>query len=84
VQAIHVAGEYVYIGFHDHYQGNELRKLLALNPATGVPDPVFRPDINVYLGVWDITSTPTALVAGGVFTEVSGVKARRVAVFPPL
>lgn len=84
VQAIHVAGEYVYIGFHDHYQGNELRKLLALDPATGVPDAVFRPDINIYLGVWDITSTPTALIAGGVFTEVSGVKARRVAVFPPL
>jgi hypothetical protein len=81
-QAVHVADANAYIGFHDNFQGNTLRKLLALDLRTGRVETSFQPNVNVYLGVWAITSYPGGLVAGGVFTQVNGVNARGVAVFP--
>jgi hypothetical protein len=84
VQAVKQVGNIVYVGHHDRFQGNTLRKMEAVDEATGVLDPAFLPNINTYDGVWDIDAAPGVLVAGGTFNTVNGVKARRIAVFPPL
>ncbi len=80
-QAVKYFAGTVYFGFHDGYQGDTTLKLLAVDPTTGAVDPGFKPAINSFNGVWAIDASADGLVVGGAFTQVSGVTARRVAIF---
>lgn len=80
-QAVKYFAGTVYFGFHDGYQGDTTLKLLAVDPTTGAVDPGFKPAINSFNGVWAIDASADGLVVGGSFTKVSGVTARRLAIF---
>lgn len=80
-QAVKYFADTVYFGFHDGYQGDTTLKLLAVDPSTGAVDPSFKPAINSFYGVFAIDASAGGLVVGGTFTKVSGVSARRVAIF---
>jgi len=82
VQAVGYEDGRVYFGFHEGYGGSTSVRMLAANASNGSLDNSFRPSINSFYGVWAIDAAPGGLIAGGEFTRVEGVKARRVAIFP--
>ena len=82
-QAVRVHRGVTYCGFHDHFLLDETRKAVAINSFTGVVDDDWRPSINSFYGVRAITVSDAGLVLAGSFTRVSGVRARRVAIFRP-
>jgi hypothetical protein len=76
IQAVRYFSGTVYFGFHDGFQGNTRLKLLAADATTGAIDPTFRPTFDVFWGIYAIAVTDQAVVAGGNFTNVSGVRAQ--------
>lgn len=75
-QAVEHYGGRVFFGFHDGFQGDSRLKLLAADAATGALWQDFRPRIDSFWGVFSIAASENGLVAGGEFTEVSGVPAQ--------
>ena len=73
VQAIEYTNGEIYFGFHEGYNGNPLRHLLAADAATGVTDPNFQPDLNSFWGVWSIDESGGTIAVGGEFTTFDGV-----------
>ena len=59
VQAVEYVNGEVYFGFHEGYEENLQRHLLATDAATGVVDPDFQPDVNSFWGSGRSTK-PTA------------------------
>ena len=84
VQAVRYAGGELYFGFHEGFQNDTTVRMLAADAATGALDAGFRPSINSFFGVWDIHSTPDALVTGGEFTVVNGVASQGFAIHPSI
>ncbi len=76
VQAIDHHDGQVYFGFHDGYQDDTRLKLLVADERTGVVDLAFRPTFNYFWGIFAIDATATGVVAGGEFTNVSGIPAQ--------
>jgi hypothetical protein len=82
VQAVAYHNGTVYWGFHEAFEGDTTLRLLASNAVTGAIDPDFRPTFNQYWGVRSISATDDGLAVGGEFTNVTGVPAQGVAIFP--
>ncbi|MFK5581963.1 hypothetical protein [Serinicoccus sp. LYQ131] len=76
VQAVDHHGGQVYFGFHDGYENDTRLKLLVADAVTGVVDDAFRPTFDNFWGVFALDATPTGVIAGGVFTMVSGIPAQ--------
>lgn len=76
IQAIAYHRGQVYFGFHDGYQGDDRLRLLRAAAGTGAVDPGFKPTFDLFWGVFAVSVTDTAVVAGGEFTNVSGVRAQ--------
>lgn len=82
VQAISYEDDRVYFGFHEGFSGSTGVKLLAADATSGSMDNGFRPSVNSFYGIWDIDAAPGALIAGGEFTRVEGVRTKGSAIFP--
>jgi hypothetical protein len=82
LQAIVQSNGFVYLGFHDGYQGDPVARVLAANPTTGMVDPTYRPASNGYPGVVTLDTDGRFLVAGGLFTRMGSQAARGLAIFP--
>jgi PKD repeat protein len=83
IQAVAYYDGTVYFGFHDGYQGDVTLKLLAADAVTGQLQ-TFYPRFDGYWGVFAIAVGANGLVAGGEFTQVSGVPAEGIARFRQL
>ncbi len=83
VQAVHYYDGELYFGFHEGYQGDASLKLLVAEARTGVIRETFKPQIDQFWGVFGIAASEAGLVAGGEFTQVSGVAAGGFVRFPP-
>jgi PKD repeat protein len=83
IQAVAYYSNTVYFGFHDGLQGDPTVKMLAANAATGQLQS-FYPRFDGFWGVFAISAGPRGVVAGGEFTNVSGVPAEGFARFQPL
>lgn len=76
IQAIAYHDGTVYFGFHDGYRGDGNIKLLAADAVTGQVDPDFQPRFEgSFWGVFAITAVDGAVVIGGEFSRVAGVRA---------
>jgi outer membrane protein assembly factor BamB len=82
LQAIVQSNGFVYLGFHDGYQGDPVARLLAANPTTGQVDPAYRPASNGYPGVVTLDVDGRFLVAGGLFSRMGSQAALGLAIFP--
>jgi hypothetical protein len=82
LQAVVQTNGFVYLGFHDGYQGDTVARLLAANPTTGAVNPSYRPASNGYPGVLTLDADGRFLVAGGLFTTMGGRAAAGLAIFP--
>jgi Domain of unknown function (DUF5122) beta-propeller len=80
-QAVQYSNGYVYAGFHDGYQGDTALRLLALDPATGLPDPSYMPTSGSYPGVDCLDADGNHLAAGGYFPNMGGVAVKGLAIF---
>ncbi len=76
IQAIDYHLGQVYFGFHDGYKGDTRIRLLRATAATGAVDMGFIPYFDRFWGVFAISVSDVAVVAGGEFTKVSGVPAQ--------
>ncbi len=83
IQAIAYYNKTVYFGFHDGLQGDPTIKMLAANSDTGQLQK-FYPRFNDFWGVFSISAGPGGVVAGGEFTNVSGVATQGFARFAPI
>ena len=83
VQAVVDIAGTVYFGFHGGYNGNNNRRLMAADAATGTLHADFLPNINGVVGVADIAVDSGALAAVGDFTTAGGVPLGGLAFFPP-
>jgi hypothetical protein len=81
-QAIASSNGYVYMGFHDGFQGNKTLRLLALDPGTGAVSPSFMPISGSYPGVVALEADGRYLVAGGLFPRMGGTAVRGLAIIP--
>jgi len=82
VQAVVYDAGSVYFGFHGGYNGNNNRRLMAANAATGTLDPDLQPNINGVVGVADIAVDSGVLAAVGDFTTAGGVPLGGLAFLP--
>jgi PKD repeat protein len=82
IQAIRYQGDDVFFGFHDGYLKDGVSRMLGVNAVTGALDTTFRPTFNMFYGLFTIAVSPNWIVAGGEFTQVSGVAAGYWARFP--
>jgi hypothetical protein len=82
VQAINYSDGWVYVGFHDNYEGDTHTHMIAVNAASGTIDTTFRPVFNKFYGVRSMSSGSWGLVIGGQFSTLSGVWAHNWARFP--
>lgn len=63
----------------------DVPRLAALDRATGVTDPTWRPDPCChYMGVWTLAVSGTSVHAGGLFTSVGGTMQRFYARLSPV
>lgn len=76
IQAIDYFNGMVYFGFHDGFQGDHQVRLLAADAVSGLLDESFKPSFDVFWGVFAISVTGKAVIAGGIFTNVAGVPAQ--------
>ncbi len=74
IQAIAYYDNTVYFGFHDGYQADATIKLLAADADTGVLQS-FYPRFDSFWGIFALAVTDRGLVAGGDFSQISGVPA---------
>ena len=82
MQAVAATDDFVFAGFHEGWDGNEERHLVALSASTGAVQPWFV-QTNSYWGVRGLELYDQGLVATGEFTWAGGVNARRIAIFRP-
>jgi hypothetical protein len=82
LQAVVQSNGFVYLGFHDGFQGDPVLRILAANPTTGALSASFRPPSNSYPGVVTLDADGRFLVAGGLFTRMGSQAARGLAIFP--
>ncbi|CUR54189.1 exported hypothetical protein [metagenome] len=83
IQAVAYYDNTVYFGFHDGYQTDATIKMLAANAETGVLEN-FYPRFDEFWGIFAIAVTDRGVVAGGDFTQISGVPDLGFARFPAL
>lgn len=83
VQAVAYHDGTVYFGFHESYDDDPSLRLLAADAGTGALDNSFDPSFDRYWGVRAISASSSGLAAAGDFTQVSGVAAQGLALFPP-
>lgn len=76
IQAVTHHDGKVYFGFHEGYNGDLERKVLAADERTGAIDPLFQPRVDSFWGVFAVDASDAGVVAGGDFTVVSGVGAQ--------
>ena len=82
VQGIVVADGRVVMGGHFDVIGTQTaRRLAAVDPATGVVDPTWIPDVNGALGVSAVEVGGDVLYVGGDFSTVGGLSRRTIASF---
>jgi outer membrane protein assembly factor BamB len=79
-QAVISSNGYVYMGFHDGYQGDNVLRLLAVDPRTGDVNPSFMPSSGSYPGVLTLDADGRHLVAGGLFPEMGGVSVKGLSI----
>jgi hypothetical protein len=84
VQGIVYDGGKLYFGFHGGYNGDNTRRLMVADAASGVLDAGFQPKMNGTFGVTDVGVDSSVLVAAGDFTVASGVPLGGVGLFPRL
>jgi outer membrane protein assembly factor BamB len=82
VQAIVQSNGYVYIGFHDGYLLDPNKRILALDPTTGVVSPSYDPPSDGYPGVVALDTDGRYLVAAGLFSRMGGQGVDNLAIFP--
>jgi hypothetical protein len=75
VQSVQYFDDRVYFGFHEGFAGNTQHRMLAADARTGAIAPSFRPTFVGFWGVFAIAAGSHGVVAGGEFTNVSGVPA---------
>ncbi len=74
-QAVGVQGGFAYFGGHFFkYDGRSVFQVVRVDPATGVQDRTWLPDVNGFLGVFAISGTGSHVYLGGDFDHVSAVK----------
>lgn len=83
MQAVAATDDFVFAGFHEGWDGDEERHLVAFDAATGALEPSWLIETDSYWGVRDIEIYDQGLVAGGEFTTVNGASVRRIAIFRP-
>ena len=81
-QAIASSNGYVYMGFHDGYQGNNTLRLLAVDPDNGQVDQSFMPVSGGYPGVLTLDANGKYLVSGGLFPQMGGVGVKGLSIHP--
>jgi 3-phytase len=75
----------LYFGFHGGYNGDNTKRLMAVDAVSGDPGPIvggFQPPMNGTVGVADVATDGEFLAAVGDFTGVSGVTLGGLAFFP--
>lgn len=82
VQTVAYHRDTLYFGFHESFGGDLSLRLLAADASTGALDPDFRPTFDRYWGLFDLSVTDDVVAAAGDFTEVGGVAARGIVLFP--
>lgn len=82
VQAVRYYNGNVFFGFHEGALADDTVRMRVVDSATGtlVPFPV---PMDSFFGVWDIAVSPAALVVGGEFANVNGVRTQGLAILPP-
>jgi hypothetical protein len=81
-QAVVSSNGYVYMGFHDGYQGNNFLRLLAVDPTSGDVNQSFMPLSSSYPGVLTLDADGRYLVAGGLFASMGGVAVKGLSIHP--
>ncbi len=81
-QAVISSNGFVYMGFHDGYQGNNQLRLLAVDPGNGQVDPSFMPLSGSYPGVLTLDADGRYLVSAGLFPDMGGVSVKGLAIQP--
>jgi hypothetical protein len=81
-QAIVSSNGFVYMGFHDGYQGINTLRLLAVDPTNGQVDPAFMPQSGSYPGVLSLDADGKHLVASGLFPDMGGVGVKGLSIQP--
>ena len=81
IQAVKVAGDNVYMGFHDGADAMTDARLAAVDAASGATESDWNPTFQSTYGVFGIDATDEQLVIGGEFWQISGVAQDGVAIF---
>jgi hypothetical protein len=84
VQAVVYDGGKLYFGFHGGYDGDNTKRLMVADAASGVLDAGFRPKMNGIVGVADVGVDAGVLAAVGDFSAAAGVPLGGVGLFPRL
>ena len=83
MQTVAATDDFVFAGFHEGWDGDEERHMVAFDATTGALEPSWFVETNSYWGVRNIEIYDQGLVAAGEFTTVNGSSVRRIAIFRP-
>lgn len=80
-QAVAIAGDNYYTGFHEECEGDFSIRLVGNSMLTGARQTTWLPAFDRFWGVWDLATDGHLLVAAGDFTTVGGVPSQGFAIF---